>query len=137
MRAARSITRQAAWRLFASLGLFVILVALSTGMLYRLAWEKAGAERTEDLATFFQTRLAQLDQEWELYSRDVRLRIEHTRILEQPATATLNLQAYLTIQSGDRRYRHLQILDPKHRELFYFGPSADRMSVPPPTLQSG
>lgn len=116
-----SILRQAAFRLFLSLGLFVLLVGVSTALIYRAALSKAAHERASDLQEFYSTRLSQLEREWEVGSRDVRVRLEYTRILEHTENATDNLQAYLTIQGGGRRYAYLVIQNRERDVLFSFG----------------
>jgi PAS domain S-box-containing protein len=118
-----SITQRAAIRLILGLTLFVVMLGFMTAMIYQFVLEKADHERAVNLQEFYRARLDQLQNEWELYSRDVRVRIEYTRILENPATATANLQAFLTIQSGDRRYSHLQIRNLDQKVLFTFGKS--------------
>src|SRR5512145_414586 len=124
----QSITRQAAARLFISLGLFVVLVGLSTTLLYQATMSKAAHERAENQAQFYRTRLDQLEREWELYTRDIRVRIEYTRLLENPETAVVNLQAFMTIQGGDRRFQYLQIDDHQGQRLFSFGKDIDLTS---------
>lgn len=116
-----SILRQAAFRLFISLGLFVVLVGVSTALLYRVALNKAAAERADDLRDFYSTRLMQMEREWELGSRDVRARIEYTRMLEHAEDSAQHFQAYMTIQGGARRYSYLVIQNRKKQVLFAFG----------------
>lgn len=128
----QAITRQAANRLFFSLGLFVLLVGISTALLYQTAIAKAAHERAEDLGQFYRTRLDQLEHEWELQTRDLRVRIEYTRLLEQPATARLNLQAFMTIQGSDRRFRYLHIEERDGTPLFTFGKDIELSSLPLP-----
>jgi len=105
------ITRQAITRLIISLGLFVIALSYSSAFLYRTALSKAAHERAEDLAAFYQFRIAQLDRDWDVQTRDFKARIEFTRYLEEPKTAVTNLQAFFTIQGGERRFLQLLVLD--------------------------
>jgi PAS domain S-box-containing protein len=109
------ITRQAITRLVISLGLFVIALSYSSALLYRTALSKAAHERAEDLAAFYQFRIAQLDRDWEVQTRDFKARIEFARYLEEPKTAVINLQALFTIQGGERRFLQLLVLD-KHEQ---------------------
>lgn len=99
----------------------MLLVGLSSAAIYRIALNKAAGERIDNLTTFFSVRLSELERDWELQTRDLRVRIEHTRILEQARDATPNLQAYLTIQGGGRRYTHLIVQDRDRQTLFAFG----------------
>jgi hypothetical protein len=92
-----SINRQAAIRLCISITLLVGLVAVSSFSLYRTAQHKTTHERTEELVLFYTSRLDQIEQEWEMRSRDFKVRIESSRALEEPSTAVANLQAFLTI----------------------------------------
>lgn len=95
------ITRQAVFRLFISLSLFVVLLGLATAHLYRLALDKAAEAHTGDLAQFYQTRIAELERQWALHSRDFRVRTEYSRILEDADTAPLKLQAFMTVQGAN------------------------------------
>ena len=116
-----SIVRQAAFRLSLSLGLFVLLIAAATMLVYDAAFNAAAQKRADELAVFFKSRLAQLEREWELSSRDLRVRIEYTRFLEAPATARTNLQAFLTIQGAGHQFQYLMIQDRDAHKLFEFG----------------
>ena len=117
----RSITSQAARRLVLSLGLLAAVVALSALFTYRITMDKASAERADALRDFYQARLMQLDREWEIQAREFRVRVEYTRLLESPHSAALNLQAFMTIQGGDRRFRYLLIRDRDGRPAYHFG----------------
>jgi diguanylate cyclase (GGDEF)-like protein/PAS domain S-box-containing protein len=111
MRHRQTITRQAATRLLISLGLFVIALSVTSALVYSTVLNKAAHERAENLQVFYQSRLQQLEREWEVQSHDFKNRIEFTRYLEQPATAAINLQAFFTIQSGERRFSQLLVQD--------------------------
>jgi|GEM_PF-2751777 len=128
-----SISRQAALRLILSLGVFMLVVGVSTLMLYRTAFEKATAERSKDLTSFYHSRLMQLEREWELQSQDFRVRIENTRLLEKRDTALLNLQAFMTVQGNNRRFHYLLIEDHRGRYLFSYGKDLhlDHIPLPP------
>lgn len=126
----RPITCQAAARLIFSLGLFVALIGVSTVMIYRTALNKAAEERANDLASFYASRINQLEREWELQSRDFRVRIEYTRVLEEPRTATENLQAFMTIQGGSRRFAYLVIQDKQGIPVFSFGKDLSLTRIP-------
>lgn len=117
----RPIARQALLRLFVSLGLFIVLLGLATAYLYRLALDKAAHARTEDLAQFYQTRIGELEQQWALHSRDFRTRTEYSRILEDAENAPLKLQAFITVQGGDRRFRFLMIQTKNGDPIFALG----------------
>ncbi|BCB25974.1 hypothetical protein SKTS_08600 [Sulfurimicrobium lacus] len=125
-----SIARQAAVRLIFSLGLFVALIAVSTAQIYKTALSKAAEERASDLAAFYQSRLAQLEHDWELQSRDFKVRIETTRILESPESAVVNLQAFMTVQGTNRRFQHLVIEDRQRAPVFIYGSELDLVTVP-------
>jgi diguanylate cyclase (GGDEF)-like protein/PAS domain S-box-containing protein len=127
-----SISRQAALRLVFSLGVFMLVVGLSTLVVYRTAFDKAEAERSKDLASFYHSRLMQLEREWELQSQDFRVRIENTRILETRQTALLNLQAFMTVQGNNRRFHYLLIEDRKGKPLFSFGKDLHLDKIPLP-----
>ena len=125
-----SIARQAGIRLILSLGLFVVLIALTSAGLYRAALSKAAQERAEDLVSFYQARLAQLEREWEIQSRDFKVRIEFTRALEQAETAVARLQAFITIQGTGRRFQYLLIETRDGRKLFDYGKDLSLASIP-------
>lgn len=112
------ITRQAAVRLIISLGLFVIALSFSAALLYKAALDKAAQERAEDLATYYQSLLTQLERDWELQTRNLKTRIEFTRYLENPHSATVNLRAYFTVQGGEPRFHQLLLLDKNGQQLF-------------------
>lgn len=126
----QSITRQAAARLFISLGLFVVLVGLTTTLLYQTTMSKAAHERAENMAQFFRSRFDQQERDWELRIRDTRARIEYTRLLENPETAVVNLQAFMTIQGGDRRFQYLHIDDRHGQKIFSYGKDLDLAAIP-------
>ncbi|MBF0561983.1 MAG: response regulator [Alphaproteobacteria bacterium] len=116
-----SIAKQAALRLVVSLGLFILLLAASTASVYQVVLNTAANERTKELMSFFSTRLAQIEREWEIMFHDFQVRIEFTRILEHPDTAETNLQAFLTVQGTGRRFHYLIIQDARGHKLFDFG----------------
>ena len=124
------ITRQAVIRLFISLSLFVVLLGLATAHLYRLALDKAAEAHTSDLAQFYQTRIAELEQQWALHSRDFRVRTEYSRHLEDADTATLKLRAFMTIQGGERRFQFLLIQKKNGDPVFSFGRGPALRQIP-------
>lgn len=115
-----SITRQAAARLVISMGLFIIALSFSAALLYKTALNKAAQERAEDLAKYYQSRLTQLEQDWEVQTHELKSRIEFTRYLEAPKSAPLNLRAFFTVQGGEPRFHQLLLLDKKDRPLFAY-----------------
>ena len=129
---ASSIARQAASRLVASLGLFVVLIAASTTLLYRAVYDQASAVRARDVAEFYRARLDEQQRDWDRHDRDFRVRLEFARILENAATAAVNLQAFLTVQGGDRRFNFLLIQDSAGREVFSFGDELKLQQIPLP-----
>lgn len=131
------IARQAALRLILSLGLFVILVGLTSSVLYRTALAKASGERANDQASFYTARLFQLEREWERLTRDFRVRIEYTRILEAPQRAVNDLQAYMTVQGDDRRFQYLMIQDKQGNLLLASGKNLSLAAIPPGIGENG
>ncbi len=125
-----SIGRQAAIRLFVSLGLLVALIAASSIGIYQAALHQAAHHRAEELATFYTARLDQIEREWEIRSRDFKVRIETTRALEAPATAATNLQAFMTVQGADRSFQYLMIQSGDGTKLFDFGKDIVLPSIP-------
>lgn len=107
----QTITQQAATRLLVSLGLFVIALIFSSALIYNTALNKAAAEKAENLQIFYQSRLEQVERDWEVQTRDFKNRIEFTRYLEDPGNAVINLHAFFTIQSGERRFSQLVVQD--------------------------
>jgi len=132
----RSIARQAGLRLLLSLSLLVALIAATSAGLYTLALDKAAEERSEQLALFYQERLKQIERDWELQSRDFKVRIEYTRILEDPASAEANLQAFITVQGTDRRFQYLIIEDRKGVKRFDFGKDVQLDAIPASSNES-
>ena len=125
-----SIAHQAGIRLILSLGLFVALIALTSAGIYQAALSKAAHERAADLVSFYKARLAQLERDWEIQSRDFKVRIEFTRILEQPETAKAKLQAFLTIQGTGARFQYLLIQTRDGRKLFDYGKDLSLDAIP-------
>jgi PAS domain S-box-containing protein len=134
----RSLARQATWRLVISLALVMLVVAVSAIGVYRQTAAKANSERHANLMGFYAARLSQVERDWELNTRDYRVRIEYTRLLEQAATAELQLQAFLTIQGGNRRFQYLLITDAWGEPRFQFGKELSLKYNPlPPQENSG
>jgi len=125
-----SITRQATFRLLISLGLLVGVIAISSIGIYRATLNKASAERSESLVTFYANRIEQIDRDWEIQSRDFKVRIEYTRALEDLRTAVTNLQAFMTIQGTDRRFQYLLIQTKDGEKLFDFGKDLSLPAIP-------
>lgn len=117
----KPITWQAGMRLLLSLGLFVAVVSMTSVLIYRAALNNAAQERVEDLEVFYQSRMQQLEHDWELQTRDFRTRIEFTRYLEHPQSAVINLRAFFTIQGGERRFSRMLIRDRAGNILFQLG----------------
>jgi PAS domain S-box-containing protein len=125
-----SIGKQAALRLLVTLGLLVVLIAAGSVAIYRTVLHKASHERVEELAQFYGMRLEQLDREWELSSQDYKARLEYTRALEDPVTATATLQAFMTIQGTDRRFQYLLIQSKDGKKIFDYGNDLDLTGIP-------
>ncbi|MEO5347813.1 MAG: response regulator [Magnetococcus sp. YQC-9] len=120
-----SIGRQAAWRLIVSLGLFVGVIALLTFILYQRTLTNAAEERASNLEQFYRARLFQVEREWEIQTQDFRTRLEMTRLLENSPTPSDKirdaLNAFITVQSGERRFEYLVIINRQKEILFDFG----------------
>jgi diguanylate cyclase (GGDEF)-like protein/PAS domain S-box-containing protein len=127
-----SITRQAALRLVTSLGLFVLVLGISSYIFYSVALQKLANERADDLAAFYRTRLMQLDRDWELHTRDFQVRLEVTRMLEDRKTSLTNLQAFMTVQGANRRFQRMLIQNRRGDALFSFGDNLDVETIPVP-----
>ncbi len=127
MKPRHAITRQVLLRLGLSLALVIALLAFTTGQIYEWAQDSAARERKERLAVFYQTRLRQWEREATMDARDLRVRIEHNRVLQRATGASRELHALLTLQEHSRRFSHLLIVDQVGRSLFSFGP--ERFSV--------
>lgn len=127
---ARPITREALLRLIFSLGLFSLMLAVSSVQIYHAILDKAAHERAADLANFYQSRLTQLDQEWERERDAFRVRIENTRFLENPKTAAANLQAFMTVRGANRRFEHILIENKRAALIFSFGAELDLPGIP-------
>jgi diguanylate cyclase (GGDEF)-like protein/PAS domain S-box-containing protein len=134
----QSIVRQATLRLVFSLGLFVLLLGYSSYTLYSVALQKSAHERTADLSAFYRTRLMQLDRDWELQTRDFKVRLEVTRLLEDRKNSLANLQAFMTVQGTNRRFQYMLIEDRLGNKMFTFGTDLDLEKIPlPPDEDSG
>jgi PAS domain S-box-containing protein len=125
-----SIGRQAVIRLFVSLGLLVALIAISSVGIYQAALHKAAQKRADELVSFYTARLDQIEREWEIRSRDFKVRIETTRALEDPASAATNLQAFMTVQGSDRSFHYLLIQTGDGKKLFDSGKDISLASIP-------
>ena len=130
MMRSNSITRQAAIRLCISLILLVGVIAISSFSIYRTTTHRATQKRADSLVRFYTSRLDQIEQEWEMRSRDFKVRIESSRALEEPSTAVANLQAFMTIQGADRPFQYLLIQSEDGRKLFDFGHDISLESIP-------
>ncbi|MDH3348022.1 MAG: PAS domain S-box protein [Desulfobulbaceae bacterium] len=126
----KSITKQATQRLVFSLALFVVVVSISTALFYHHILNKANSERAADMEHFFHERLIEIGRDWELQSSDFRVRLEVTRLLEDPATPDAVLQAFMTVQGTNRRFQHLMIEDRQGNQIFNFGKSLDLDQIP-------
>ncbi|MGE5468597.1 MAG: hypothetical protein ACM3Y9_14340, partial [Ignavibacteria bacterium] len=124
------MTRQAAIRLVVSISLFILLLGSSSFKIYSIALEKSSRERAEDVAAFYRTRLMQLERDWELQARDFKVRIEVTRLLENPRTRVVNLDAFMTVQGTARRFAYLLIQKASGEKLFSFGTALDLPIIP-------
>jgi|GEM_PF-5523370 len=122
-----SIRRQALWRLVLSMAVLVLLLGLSTARIYEAALQKAEKEQRAQITSFYLARMVQWEHEIELHTSDVRIRIEHERALDVPATASVRLQALLTIQGHSRRFAHLAIVDKLGNSIFTFGKQEDEI----------
>ncbi len=125
-----SIGRQAAIRLIVSLSLLITLISISSVVIYRAALHQAAIERAENLAGFYKTRLEQIEHDWEIQSRDFKVRIEFTRALEDMSSAATNLQAFMTIQGTDRRFQYLLIQTRDGQKLFDSGKDISLPAIP-------
>jgi len=133
-----SITRQAGLRLIFSLGLFVLLLGVSSYKLYSIALQKSAHEHAESLATFYRTRLMQLDRDWNLQAHDFKIRLEVTRLLEDKKTSVTNLQAFMTVQGTNRRFQYMLIQNRKGDKVFDFGSELNLNKIPvSPDVESG
>jgi PAS domain S-box-containing protein len=130
MNTSRSIVRQAGVRLFISLGLLIALIASSSVGIYRAALHKTAQKRAQDLTTFYQARLTQIESQWETQSRDFRVRIEATRLLEQRPLNVAGIQAFLTMQGTTRNFQYLLIGTRDGRKLFDFGTDLSFTTLP-------
>lgn len=131
MRSQRSsIARQAGLRLIFSLGLFVLLLGFSSYMLYSIALQKSAQERVEDMAAFYRIRLMQLDRDWELQARDLKVRLEITRLLEDRKDSSINLQAFMTVQGTNRRFQYMLIQNRQGEKVFDFGTRLNLDTIP-------
>ena len=124
------IGRQAAIRLFVSLGLLVTLIVVSSIGIYQVTLQKAAHKRAAELAGFYAAHLDQIEREWEIRSRDFKVRIEVTRALEDVATAVPNLQAFMTVQGADRTFQYLLIQTEDGKKLFDFGKDIELPAIP-------
>lgn len=125
-----SIGQQAAARLILSLGLLVFLIAASSISIYQAALNKASETHMENQVAFFSARLEQLERDWEIQSRAFKVRLEFTRMLEDPETAVANFQAFMTVQGTDRRFHYLLIQTEDGQKLFDFGKDLNLPSIP-------
>lgn len=131
----RSIVRQAAQRLIFSLGLFVVLLGVTSYGLYSAALQKMAHERANDLEAFYRARLMQLDRDWDLQTRDFKVRLEVARLLEEKKTSVTNLQAFMTVQGTNRRFQYMLIQNRRGDKVFAFGTDLDLEKIPIPADQ--
>jgi PAS domain S-box-containing protein len=132
-----SMGRQAALRLIVSLSLLVALIAAGSIGIYRAALHKASEERADSLAEFYAARLTQLERDWEIHSRDYKVRLEFMRALEEPVIAREALQAFMTIQGLDRRFDYMLIQTRDGEKLFDFGKDLDLPAIPTTEGEAG
>lgn len=132
-----SIAQQALVRLIISISLLVSLLGLGSYFLYSAAVEKSARERSDELVFFYTARLQQLEREWELQTQDFKVRVEVSRLLNDPRTALPQMQAFMTVQGTNRRFEHLQIHDPQGQRLFSFGTSIELEAQQPRLHEDG
>jgi diguanylate cyclase (GGDEF)-like protein/PAS domain S-box-containing protein len=125
-----SITRQAFLRLAVSLGLFVVLLGYASYRIYTVALQKTSLERASNLASFYHTRLSQLDRDWELEALDLVTRIEDTHLALDNINNVPNLQAFLTLHSANVRMEYLLIQNRQGKKFFEFGANLNLDAIP-------
>ena len=121
----QSIVRQAGLRLLVSLGLFVLLLGISSHLVYSLALQESTRERAQDMVDFYRTRLMQVDRDWEHQTQDFKLRLESSRLLEYSTKLATNLDAFMTVQGSNQRFSALQIQTRAGEKLFGYGEEVD------------
>lgn len=117
----QAILRQASLRLAIVLGLFVLLVASATALIHQTVLAQAARERAERLSAFYQTRLADFEQQWAQQIKDLRAHLEQTPVLKPGANGKQPLDSLLRPQGHGQLYSHLLVLDREQRILFSFG----------------
>lgn len=137
MRQRQPITWQAGTRLLISLCLFVIALSFSSALIYNTALKNAAHERAENLEAFYKSRLAQLENDWEVQTLDFKARIEFTRYLEDTSSSIVNLQAFFTIQGGERRFTQLLVQDKSGKIRFKFSKDSRFVNPLKPSDRSG
>ncbi len=125
-----TITRQAVLRLVVSLGLFVVLLGYSSYKLYTVTLQKTAHERAANLETFYRSRLMQVDRDWELQARDLKMRIEDTHQTLDRNTRVSDLQAYLTVHDVGQHIQYLVIENRQGSKLFTFGANLGLGGIP-------
>jgi diguanylate cyclase (GGDEF)-like protein/PAS domain S-box-containing protein len=121
----QSIVRQAGLRLLVSLGLFVLLLGVSSHLVYSFALQESTRERAQDLVDFYRTRLMQVDRDWEHQTQDFKLRLESSRLLEDSTKLATNLDAFMTVQGSNQRFSALQSQTRAGEKLFGYGEEVD------------
>ena len=125
---AESLRHQAQSRMLA---VFVIVMSglLAIGVSNFISYQDRDlAEKQASLSSYYTDLLPRLDSSWENQAGQLRLRIEYTRVLERRTTDRWPiLTAFLNAQWTHLDFSDLIVLDPNHRVLYRYGPSARAM----------
>ncbi len=125
-----SIGHQAAVRIVVSLSLLVALISSTAIGIYWFVLNNAIQQRSEELSHFYAARLAQIERDWDIRARDLKVRIEVTRLLESPATAAIHLAAFMTMQGADRSFQYFIIQSADGKKQFEFGKDLSLTTIP-------
>jgi len=120
----RSLLRQAALRLALSLAVAVLVTVTLALWLYKTAEDKAIAHEMETLHAFYQNKLAEWEEAWEMTALRYKTRLEISGRLEDRENRWAKLYGYLTVQGEGQIFSHILITADDGSVVFRFGPEA-------------
>jgi len=120
----RSLLRQAMLRLALSLAVAVLAAAALTAWLYQTAEDKAIAHEMSTTRIFYQNKLAEWEETWEMTALRYKTLLEISGRLEDRENRWAKLYGYLTAQGEGQTFSTILIASDDGRVVFRFGPEA-------------
>ncbi len=131
-RNTHSLLRQAAIRLALSLAVAILATVTLTVWLYKTAEDKAIAHEMESTRVFYQNKLVEWEEAWEMTALRYKARLEVSGYLEDRENRWTKLYGYLTAQGEGQIFSPILITTADGRVIFRYGTDAQNL---PDTLR--